>query len=132
MVRPPCTVEGVSFFRRFGPRLATWIQVSGDLAVLTGERLAAAADELATAVAATSTTKWLSLSQQRSRWTMQTLPVVAKAPESARVSLLACASLSCAGRVRQQAVELLGASGAGTAVRYLVPRLVDWVPEVRG
>ncbi|MBL8754447.1 MAG: hypothetical protein JNK15_14180 [Planctomycetes bacterium] len=87
--------------------------------------------DLVARLATTGTRQWLAASKQRSYWTPSQLGEVVVAPAPVRQALLACASLAASGRVRERAVSQLGERGDPKALRFLMPRLVDWVPEVR-
>ncbi len=87
--------------------------------------------EVAAAWATTSAEEWLELACLRSSWTTDDLPRLGAAPPAVRQALLACASLSRNGRVREAVVGIAGELADPAALRWLLPRLVDWVPEVR-
>lgn len=87
--------------------------------------------EVAVAWAATSEEEWLELACLRSSWNTGDLLRIETAPPAVQQALLACASLSRNGRVREAAVGMAGELADPAALRWLLPRLVDWVPEIR-
>lgn len=87
--------------------------------------------KVAAAWAATSDEEWLELACLRSSWTTDDLLRIRTAQPAVRQAMLACASLSRNGRVRESVVGIAGELADPAALRWLLPRLVDWVPEVR-
>lgn len=91
----------------------------------TGARL------VAEAWAAQSLVDWLALGGRRSAFALHDLARIREAPTSTQQALLAIASLSTNGRVREAVVAMAAELADPAALPWLLPRLVDWVPQVR-
>lgn len=91
----------------------------------TGARL------VADAWAALPLADWLALGGRRSAFALHDLPWIERVPASTRQALLAIASLSANGRVREAVVAMGAELADPAALPWLLLRLVDWVPQVR-
>ncbi len=108
-----------------------WLLESWRGGASTPDELVRSSLEVAAAWQVTSDEEWLELAGSRTSWGIDDLQRIQTVPPAVRQALLACASLSRSGRTREAVVRLAGDWSDPAALRWLLSRLVDWVPEVR-
>jgi len=88
------------------------------------------APRLAATLREAPTADWLRLQSERVAFRAEDLDRLAALPPTDRIEVLAVASLAD-GFVRQAVVERLSAIPGPEVLRYLMPRIGDWVAQVR-